>query len=124
MKLRWQSEKELIQASRALKEQIEEARVEEQQAERQGNYARVAEIRYGKIQELERRLRNANTRMDETQQNERMLKEQVDEEDVAKIVAKWTGIPVTTMQESEIKKLVRMEEMLGRRANGKETAIK
>src|SRR3989475_161061 len=124
MKLRWQSEKELIQSIRALKEQIEQARVEEQQAERQGNYARVAEIRYGKIQELERRLRNANTRLDETQQNERMLKEQVDEEDVAKIVAKWTGIPVTKMLESEIQKLVRMEELLGRRVVGQEAALK
>src|SRR5437867_2865466 len=123
MKLRWQSEKELIQSIRALKEQIEQARVEEQQAERQGNYARVAEIRYGKIQELERRLRNANTRLDETQQNERMLKEQVDEEDVAKIVAKWTGIPVTKMLESEIQKLVRMEELLGRRVVGQDAAL-
>ncbi len=124
MKLRWQSEKELIQSIRALKEQIEQARVEEQQAERQGNYARVAEIRYGKIQELERRLKNANTRLDEVQQNERMLKEQVDEEDVAKIVAKWTGIPVTKMLESEIQKLVRMEELLGRRVVGQDAALK
>src|SRR5437867_3581097 len=124
MKLRWQSEKELIQSIRSLKEQIEQARVEEQQAERQGNYARVAEIRYGKIQELERRLKNANTRLDETQQNERMLKEQVDEEDVAKIVAKWTGIPVTKMLESEIQKLVRMEELLGRRVVGQDAALK
>ena len=124
MKLRWQSEKELIQSIRGLKEQIEQARLEEQQAERQGNYARVAEIRYGKIQELERRLRNANTRLDETQQNERMLKEQVDEEDVAKIVAKWTGIPVTKMLESEIQKLVRMEELLARRVVGQDAALK
>src|SRR5437879_7261454 len=77
MKLRWQREKELIQSIRSLKEQIEQAHVEEQQAERQGNYARVAEIRYGKVQELERRLRNANTRLDEAEQNERMLKEQI-----------------------------------------------
>src|SRR5436190_4430047 len=124
MKLRWQSEKELIQSIRGLKEQIEQARLEEQQAERQGNYARVAEIRYGKIQELERQLKNANTRLDEAQQNERMLKEQVDEEDVAKIVAKWTGIPVTKMLESEIQKLVRMEELLGRRVVGQDAALK
>jgi len=124
MKLRWQSEKELIQSIRGLKEQIEQARLEEQQAERQGNYARVAEIRYGKIQELERQLKNANTRLDEAQQNERMLKEQVDEEDVAKIVAKWTGIPVTKMLESEIQKLVRMEELLARRVVGQDAALK
>src|SRR5881296_3693337 len=124
MKLRWQSEKELIQSIRSLKEQIEQARVEEQQAERQGNYARVAEIRYGKIQQLERQLKEANARLDETQQSERMLKEQVDEEDVAKIVAKWTGIPVTKMLESEIQKLVRMEELLGRRVVGQDAALK
>src|SRR5438132_11503626 len=124
MKLRWQREKELIQAIRSLKEQIEQAHVEEQQAERQGNYARVAEIRYGKIQDLERKLKDANTRLDEAQQNERMLKEQVDEEDVAKIVAKWTGVPVAKMLESEIQKLVRMEELLARRVVGQDAALK
>ncbi|HYR45247.1 MAG TPA: ATP-dependent chaperone ClpB [Terriglobia bacterium] len=124
MKLRWQREKELIQSIRSLKEQIEQAHVEEQQAERQGNYAQVAEIRYGKIQELQRQLKDANTRLEQFQQNERMLKEQVDEEDVAKIVAKWTGIPVTKMLESEVQKLVRMEELLARRVIGQDQALK
>src|SRR5437773_536410 len=124
MKLRWQREKEEIQAIRNLKEQIEQAHVEEQQAERAGNYARVAEIRYGRIQQLERQLKEANARLDETQQSERMLKEQVDEEDVAKIVAKWTGIPVTKMLESEIQKLVRMEELLAKRVVGQDAALK
>src|SRR5881628_2918228 len=124
LKLRWQREKESIQQIRTLKEQIEQAHVEEQQAERQGNYAKVAEIRYGKIQDLEKQLKNANTRLDEAQQNERMLKEQVDEEDVATIVAKWTGIPVTKMLESEIQKLVRMEELLARRIVGQDAALK
>src|SRR5436853_3069358 len=78
LKLRWQREKELIQSIRSLKEQIEQARVEEQQAERQGNYARVAEIRYGKVQDLERRLKDANATLEQAQQNQRMLKEQVD----------------------------------------------
>src|SRR5438093_13346284 len=73
---------------------------------------------------MERQLKNANTSLDETQQNERMLKEQVDEEDVAKIVAKWTGIPVTKMLESEIQKLVRMEELLARRVVGQDAALK
>ena len=95
MKLRWQREKELIQSVRSVKEQIEDAHIEEQQAEREGNYARVAELRYGKLQELEQQLKEANAKIEEMQQNERMLKEQVDEEDVARIVAKWTGIPVT-----------------------------
>src|SRR5437879_5848953 len=124
MKLRWQREKELIQSIRGLKEQIEQARVEEQQSERQGNYAKVAEIRYGKIQQLERQLADATARLDDFQQNERMLKEQVDEEDVAKIVAKWTGIPVTKMLESEVQKLVRMEELLAKRVIGQDNALK
>ncbi len=124
LKLRWQREKELIQSIRSLKEQIEQAHIEEQQAEREGNYARVAEIRYGKIQDLERRLKDANATLEQAQQNQRMLKEQVDEEDVAKIVAKWTGIPVTKMLESEVEKLVKMEDLLARRVVGQEAALK
>ncbi|HYR88996.1 MAG TPA: ATP-dependent chaperone ClpB [Terriglobia bacterium] len=124
MKLRWQREKELIQSIRDLKKQIEETHVQEQQAEREGNYARVAEIRYGRLQELDRQLKEANARLEQVQQNERMLKEQVDEEDVARIVAKWTGIPVTKMLESEVQKLVRMEELLAKRVVGQEAALK
>ncbi len=123
-KLRWNREKELIQSIRSIKEQVDQAHVEEQQSERQGNYARVAEIRYGRIQELERRLKEANGRLEQLQQNERMLKEQVDEEDVAKIVAKWTGIPLTKMLESEIQKLVRMEDLLANRVVGQRAALK
>ncbi len=123
MKLRWQREKELIQSIRALKEQIESAHVEEQQAERQGEYSRVAEIRYGRLQQLDRQLKEANARLEEMQQNERILKEQVDEEDIAKIVAKWTGIPVTKMLESEVQKLVQMEKLLEQRVIGQEAAL-
>ena len=124
MKLRWQREKEQIQSIRTIKEQIDQAHIEEQQAERAGNYARVAEIRYGRIQQLEAQLKQASGKLEEIQQNDRMLKEQVDEEDVAKIVAKWTGIPVSKMLESEIQKLVRMEELLARRVVGQEPALK
>jgi ATP-dependent Clp protease ATP-binding subunit ClpB len=124
MKLRWQREKELIQSVRALKEAAEQAHLEEQQAERQGNYARVAEIRYGRLQELDRKLKEANATLEELQQNERMLKEQVDEEDIAKIIAKWTGIPVSKMLESEIQKLVRMEALLANRVVGQDEALK
>jgi ATP-dependent Clp protease ATP-binding subunit ClpB len=124
MKLRWQREKETIQGIRALKEEIEQTHIEEQQAERQGNYARVAEIRYGKLQELDGKLKEATAKLDEIQQKDRMLKEQVDEEDVARIVAKWTGIPVSKMLESEVQKLVRMEELLARRVVGQEAALK
>jgi ATP-dependent Clp protease ATP-binding subunit ClpB len=124
MKLKWQREKELIQSVRSLKEQIEKAHVEEQQAEREGNYAKVAEIRYGKVQQLEQKLKEANARLEEMQKTERILKENVDEEDVAKIVAKWTGIPVSKMLESEVQKLVRMEELLGKRVVGQADALK
>src|SRR2546425_1770652 len=124
MKLRWQREKELIQSIRDLKKQIEETHVQEQQAEREGNYAKVAEIRYGRLQELDRKLKEANAKLEQVQQNERMLKEQVDEEDVAKIVAKWTGVPVAKMLESEIQKLVRMEELLAKRVVGQDAALK
>jgi ATP-dependent Clp protease ATP-binding subunit ClpB len=124
MKLRWQREKETIQGIRTIKEQIEQAHIEEQQAEREGNYARVAEIRYGKLQDLERRLKEANAKLEQVQQNERMLKEQVDEEDVARIVAKWTGVPVSRMLESEVQKLVRMEELLSIRVVGQDEALK
>src|SRR5204863_10212556 len=79
-KLRWQREKELIQAIRSLKEQKDQAHIEEQQAEREGNYARVAEIRYGRIQQLDQQLKDANGRLEQLQQNQRMLKEQVEEE--------------------------------------------
>lgn len=103
---------------------MDQAHVEEQQAEREGNYARVAEIRYGRLQQLEQQLKDANGRLEELQQNERMLKEQVDEEDVAKIVSKWTGIPLTKMLESEIQKLVRMEELLAKRVVGQDSALK
>ena len=123
MKLRWQREKELIQSVRALKEEMETVHIEEQKAEREGNYARVAELRYGKLQDLERRLAEANARIEEMQQSERMLKEQVDEEDVARIVAKWTGIPVSKMLESEVQKLIRMEELLAKRVVGQEAAL-
>jgi ATP-dependent Clp protease ATP-binding subunit ClpB len=124
LKLRWQGEKELIQSVRSLKEQIEQAHVAEQQAEREGNYAKVAEIRYGKVQELEGKLKQANARLEELQKTERILKENVDEEDVAKIVGKWTGIPVSKMLESEVQKLVRMEELLGKRVVGQGEPLK
>jgi ATP-dependent Clp protease ATP-binding subunit ClpB len=124
MKLRWQREKELIQSVRTLKEEIEAVHIEEQRFEREGNYAKVAELRYGKLQDLERRLKEANARIEELQQTDRMLKEQVDEEDVARVVAKWTGVPVTKMLESEVQKLIRMEDLLSARVIGQESAVK
>jgi len=123
MKLRWQREKELIQSVRTIKEKIEAVHIEEQQAEREGNYAKVAELRYGKVQDLERQLKEANARIEAMQQAERMLKEQVDEEDIARIVAKWTGVPVSKMLESEVQKLIHMEELLAKRVIGQDSAL-
>jgi len=124
LKARWQSEKEAIQAFRSLKEQLEEARLEEQQAERQGDLSRVAEIRYGRIHELERQIEEASARLSEGAQEERILKEEVDEEDIARIVAKWTGIPVSKMLESEVQKLVHMQDLLSRRVVGQEEGLR
>ena len=118
MKIRWQSEKESIQAIRSLKEQMERARIEEHHAERAGDLTKVAEIRYGRLRELEQQLDDANLRLERHEQAHRMLKEEVDEEDVARIVAKWTGIPVSNMLESEIEKLIHMEDVLARRVVG------
>ena len=123
MKARWQSEKEGIQAIRSLKEQLEQARIEEQRAERDGDLSRVAEIRYGRIHALEKHLDEATLRLADQEQNERMLKEEVDEEDVARIVAKWTGIPVTKMLEGEVQKLIRMEELLEQRVVGQRAGL-
>jgi ATP-dependent Clp protease ATP-binding subunit ClpB len=124
MKLRWQREKELIQSVRSIKEKIEAVHLEEQKSEREGDYAKVAELRYGKLQELERQLKEANAQIEGMQQNERMLKEQVDEEDIARIVAKWTGVPVSKMLESEVQKLIQMEELLANRVVGQDAALK
>ena len=123
MKARWQTEKECIQAIRSLKEKLEQARIEEQQAEREGDLSRVAEIRYGRVHDLEKQIEDANQRLADQGPDERMLKEEVDEEDVARIVAKWTGIPVTKMLESEMQKLVQMEDLLEQRVVGQREGL-
>ena len=112
MKVRWQNEKEVIARIRELKEKIEQTKLEEQKYEREGNLGKVAEIRYGARVELQKQMDVANTRLAELQQTSRMLKEEVDEEDIAQIVSKWTGIPMAKMLEGEIGKLVHMEERL------------
>jgi ATP-dependent Clp protease ATP-binding subunit ClpB len=124
MKAQWQKEKAAIQKIRSLKEQIEEARRQEQQAEREGNLARVAEIRYGKISELQKSLEKENQALTAQQKEHRMLKEEVDAEDVAEVLAKWTRIPVSKMMEGEIEKLLKMESRLKKRVVGQEEAIR
>jgi ATP-dependent Clp protease ATP-binding subunit ClpB len=123
-KARWQAEKEAIGKIRKLKEQIEQLKAEEQRYERAGELAKVAEIRYGKIAQAERELAAAQERFAAMQKSgTRMLKEEVDEEDIAKLVAKWTGIPVGRLLEGEAQKLVHMEERLRQRVVGQDDAL-
>ncbi len=122
LKANWKKEKDLIARVRALKEQIEKLKAEEQAEERKGNLQRVAEIRYSLIRQAEGELAKLSKQM-ESQSGTRMLKEEVDEEDVARIVSKWTGIPVSKMLEGEVKKLVTMEERLRQRVVGQDPAL-
>jgi ATP-dependent Clp protease ATP-binding subunit ClpB len=122
-KTRWQAEKEAIGKIRKLKEQIEQLRAEEQKYERSGELAKVAEIRYGKIAAAERDLQKAQERFSAVQKDTPMLKEEVDEEDIAKLVSKWTGIPTGRLLEGEAQKLVHMEERLRQRVVGQDDAL-
>ncbi len=122
-KVRWQNERALISGIRNLKERIEQARIEEQKQERAGDLGRVAEIRYGSLVDLQKELDAANQKLEQMQQSSRMLKEEVDEEDIAQVVSRWTGIPVARMLEGEVGKLVHMEKRLGRRVIGQEKAL-
>ncbi|PYX18206.1 MAG: ATP-dependent chaperone ClpB [Acidobacteria bacterium] len=122
LKANWKREKELIARARELKEKIEQLKLEEQTEERRGNLQRVAEIRYGLLRQTEEELNKLTAQMD-VKGKSRMLKEEVDEEDVARIVSKWTGIPVSKILESEVKKLVTMEDRLRQRVLGQETAL-
>src|SRR5216683_1350601 len=122
-KARWQAEKEAIGKIRKLKEQIEQLKAEEQRYERAGDLAKVAEIRYGKISAAERDLKQAQERFSSVQKDAPMLKEEVDEEDIAKLVSKWTGIPTGRLLEGEAQKLVYMEERLRQRVVGQDDAL-
>ena len=121
LKARWRQEKDMITRLRELKEKIEQLKVQEQQEERRGNYERVAQIRYGEMRQLEAELAKLNDQM--AKNSGRMLKEEVDEEDIARIVSKWTGIPVSKMLESEVQKLVTMEDRLHQRVLGQDEAV-
>jgi ATP-dependent Clp protease ATP-binding subunit ClpB len=119
----WQQEKDAIQTGRKLKEELEQVRHEIEQAQRSGDYARASELQYGRLPEMERRIQEQEARLAELQQNKRMLKEQVDEEDIAEVVSRWTHIPVSRLMEGEIQKLLRMEERLHQRVVGQDEAI-
>jgi ATP-dependent Clp protease ATP-binding subunit ClpB len=121
LKANWKKEKDLIARSRTLKEKIEQLKIEEQAEERKGNLQRVAEIRYGLLRQAEEDL--AKVTQIESKGKARMLKEEVDEEDIARIVSKWTRIPVSKMLEGEVKKLVSMEDRLRQRVVGQDAAL-
>jgi ATP-dependent Clp protease ATP-binding subunit ClpB len=123
MKAHWQAEKNAITAINNLKQELEDLRVEAERYERSGDLAKASEIRYGRIPDLSRRLDEATKHLQELQAGEKMLKQEVDEEDVAEVVAKWTGIPVSRLLEGEVAKLVRMEEVLHERVVGQDEAV-
>ncbi|MBX7148320.1 ATP-dependent chaperone ClpB [bacterium] len=123
LKAHWQSEKNAIQKIRAIKEEIEQTKILAERAERDGDLNKAAELKYGKLHELAKNLEDQNKKLAELQKDQKMLREEVGEEDIAGIVARWTGIPVSKMLEGEAKKLLRMEERLKERVVGQESAV-
>lgn len=119
----WQMEKEIISRIRSIKEELDQVRTQASQAERDGDLARAAELKYGRLPELEKNLLQANANLIELQRDLQMLKEEVTDEDIAQVVAKWTGIPVSRMLEGEREKLLQMEERLHRRLIGQDQAV-
>jgi ATP-dependent Clp protease ATP-binding subunit ClpB len=121
--LKWENEKKSISKIREVKERIEKTKQMMKEAERELDYTRLAELQYGEMTHLEQELKKEEERLAELQRSEKMLKEEVDEEDVAEVVSKWTGIPVARMLEGEVEKLIHMEERLKQRVVGQEDAI-
>ncbi len=120
----WQSEKDAIAEIRGLKERLESARTEAERAEREGDLENAAQLRYGTMRELEGEIGTRTEQLDELQRDQKMLKEEVDADDVAEIVSKWTGIPVSRLLEGEVEKLVRMEDVLHERVVGQTDAVR
>jgi ATP-dependent Clp protease ATP-binding subunit ClpB len=119
----WQQEKSAIQTGRTLKEELEQLRLQIEQAQRSGDYASASELQYGRLPEMERKIQEQEAKLASLQQSHRMLKEQVDDEDIAEVVSRWTHIPVSRLVEGEIQKLLRMEERLHQRVIGQDEAI-
>ncbi|MBO0747899.1 MAG: AAA family ATPase, partial [Acidimicrobiaceae bacterium] len=120
---KWRNEKESIEGIRSLSESLESARSEADRYAREGDLARASEIRYGQVPELERQVAEATAQLEDLQGESKMLKQEVDEEDVAEVVSKWTGVPVSRLLEGEVAKLVRMEQVLHERVVGQEHAV-
>ena len=123
MKAHWQQEKVAIESIRTLKAEVEQVKGEAERAERDGDLGRAAELRYGNLVELDKQLQAANGALAELQRDRKFLKEEVDEEDIAEVVARWTGIPVSKLMEGEVSKLVKMEEGLHQRVVGQDEAV-
>ena len=124
LKAHWENEKGVIKEIQGLKAKIDQARVEEQTAQRQGDLGKVAEIRYGRIREYEEEIKKKHAKLAEIQKEKCLLKEEVDADDVAEVVSKWTGVPVTKLLEGEKQKLLKMEDSLGARVVGQEAAVR
>lgn len=124
LRARWEAEKHLIKEIREYKAQIENLRIQADEYERQGNLAKVAEIRYGLILDIQKKLKEVNEKLGEIQKDSKLLKEEVDAEDIAEVVARWTGIPVKKMLESERTKLLRIEERIHKRLVDQEEAVR
>jgi ATP-dependent Clp protease ATP-binding subunit ClpB len=123
LRAQWITEKEIITRIRAYKEQIEQTKIASEKAEREGDLNKAAELKYGKLLELQRSLETENAQLIEAQSRRKMLKEEVDEEDIAEVISKWTGIPVSKMLETEVEKLLHMEQRLKMRVVGQDVAI-
>ena len=123
LRTHWTEEKDAIQAARQVKSDLEQVRVDIEAAQRKGDYAKASELQYGRLPELDRRLAEQEQRLADLQRGMRMLKEEVDEEDIAEVVSKWTHVPVSRLVEGEIQKLVRMEERLHLRVVGQDQSI-
>jgi ATP-dependent Clp protease ATP-binding subunit ClpB len=123
LKAQWQAEKEGVQKLREIRQQIEQTKVDIEKAERQYDLNRAAQLKYGKLTELEGKLRTEETRLAEKQSGKRLLKEEVDEEDIAQVVSRWTGVPVTKLLEGEMQKLLHLEEELHQRVIGQDEAV-
>jgi ATP-dependent Clp protease ATP-binding subunit ClpB len=119
----WQQEKEAILASGKLKEQLDQVRLDIERAQRAGDYAKASELQYGELPKLETRIREQESKLADLQKDKRMLKEEVDEEDIAEVVSRWTGVPVSRLMEGEIQKLLKMEERLHQRVVGQDESI-
>ncbi|HDH53705.1 MAG TPA: ATP-dependent chaperone ClpB [Nitrospirae bacterium] len=124
LKSRWLREKEAINSISSIKEELERTKTEAEKAEREGDLNKAAELKYGKLLALRKKFEEENAKLAQEESTSRLLKEEVDEEDIAGIVSKWTGIPVSKMMEGEIEKLLNMEERLSRRVVGQAAAIK